>query len=767
MEKNLVIVESPAKAKTIGKVLGKDFLVKSSFGHIRDLSKKKLGIDPDADFVPHYEIQPDKKELVKELTKSASEAQTVWLASDDDREGEAIAWHLKETLKLSDEKTRRIAFHEITKDAILTAVENPRSINMDLVMAQQARRVLDRLVGYEVSPILWKKVKPKLSAGRVQSVALRLVVEREREIIAFNATSQYKVEGTFCPENHAKSSFKADLDARFADSEQAHAFLETCQGASFKVSGIDFKKGKKSPAPPFTTSTLQQEAGRKLGFPVGQTMSVAQRLYEAGLITYMRTDSTQLSKLALASAKKTVEALYGPTYTKTRQYAVHSKGAQEAHEAIRPTYIDNVKIEGTAQERRLYELIWKRTVASQMADAQVDKTQVTITAPGVASHFIANGEVITFDGFLKVYSESTDDDDKAPSGKSEPKIPVLQPDQALNTLKIAAIQRFSQHPPRYTEASLVKKMEELGIGRPSTYAPTISTIQQRGYVEKADKPATLRPYTEWVLENDTITRQEHTEKVGEERAKLNPVDIGVLVNDFLVDQFPDIVDYGFTAKVEEDFDKIASGKLVWNKMLAQFYKPFKKTLDHALETTRPSNGERELGVDPASGKVVLVRMGRFGPMAQIGASDDPDRRFSSLRKGQLLSSITLEEALQLFSLPREAGLYQDKPIVVSVGRFGPYVKYDGKFVSLGKTDDPYTLSLARAIELIEQAKIKEAEKHILEYKEAGIQVLKGRFGPYIAYDKKNYKIPRGTKPQELSLEDCQQIIAKANAKEKK
>lgn len=761
MDKNLVIVESPAKAKTIGKVLGEGFSVKSCFGHIRDLSKKKLGIDHEKGFTPEYIVEPDKKELVRELTKSAKEASMVWLASDDDREGEAIAWHLKETLNIPDGKTRRIAFHEITKDAVLNAIENPREINMNLVMAQQARRVLDRIVGYEVSPILWRKVKPRLSAGRVQSVALRLVVEREREIMAFKSSGYYKVEGLFHPASREKEVFKAELDTRFSSAREAAAFLNDCIGRMYSVAGVEFKTGHKSPAPPFTTSTLQQEASRKLGFSVGQTMTIAQRLYESGLITYMRTDSVQLSKLALGTAKKVIKDTFGAEYCKTRQYATKSKGAQEAHEAIRPTFIENTSIEGTAAERKLYDLVWKRTVASQMADAEVDKTQVQIAVSNSSHRFIANGEVITFDGFLKVYMESTDDEpEKNNENGREGAIPRLQVNDLLNPGMIKATQRYSQHPPRYTEASLVKKLEELGIGRPSTYAPTISTILKRQYVEKVDRQAIKRPYIQMVLSGDKVTEKELSENYGEERGKLTPTDIGILVNDFLSAQFASIVDYGFTAKIEEDFDKIASGALVWNIMLDNFYKPFRQTLDKALETARPNNGERSLGNDPATGKPVHVRLGRFGPMAQIGDNDDPEKRFASLRKGQLLASITLEEALKLFELPREAGHYKDLPVTVSIGRFGPFIKWNGKFVSLGKEDDPYTVTPERIAELIENAQVKESQKHILAFPDDNIFVLKGRFGPYINFNKKNYRIPKGMKPEDLTLEDCRKIIEK-------
>lgn len=762
MEKNLVIVESPAKAKTIAKALGDGYLVTSSFGHIRDLSKKKIGIDYENGFTPDYVIPPDKKDLVKKLTKAAAEASVVWLASDEDREGEAIAWHLKETLQIPGEKIRRIAFHEITKNAILEAVENPRDIDMNLVMAQQARRVLDRLVGYEVSPVLWRKVKPRLSAGRVQSVALRLVVEREREILQFKATRSFRVEGLFtCPARNSEP-FRAELDTRFNTEEQAREFLLSCIGADHTVTGIDRKKGQKSPAPPFTTSTLQQEASRKLGFSVSQTMSVAQRLYESGHITYMRTDSTQLSKMALASAKEIITGTFGAGYSKTRQYATRSKGAQEAHEAIRPTFMDKVTVEGTATDKKLYELIRKRALASQMADAQIDKTQITISCGNTGKQFMATGEVVVFEGFLKMYREGSDEDPEKNNGKPTLALPFLETGDNLNASQIRAIERFTQSPYRYTEASLVKKLEELGIGRPSTYAPTISTIIERQYVVKGDRPAKKRNYLELRLEENQVTREECSENYGEERKKLFPEDIGILVNDFLMEHFHDIVDYNFTAKVEEDFDRIASGKLVWNKMLDNFYKPFRKTLDKALETSHPGKSERLLGNDPVTGKPVTVRLGRYGAMAQLGASDDPDKRYAGLQKGQLLESITLEEALRLFTLPRDLGVYQDFPVVVSTGRFGPYVKWQGKFISLAKTDDPYTVTLQRSIQLIEQSKTEDSKKHILEFPEEGIRILKGRYGPYITQNKKNYKIPRGTDPESLTLEDCMKIIQNKN-----
>ena len=762
MEKNLVIVESPAKAKTIAKALGDGYLVTSSFGHIRDLSKKKIGIDYENGFTPDYVTPPDKKDLVKKLTKAAAEASVVWLASDEDREGEAIAWHLKETLQIPGEKIRRIAFHEITKNAILEAVENPRDIDMNLVMAQQARRVLDRLVGYEVSPVLWRKVKPRLSAGRVQSVALRLVVEREREILQFKATRSFRVEGLFtCPARNSEP-FRAELDTRFNTEEQAREFLLSCIGADHTVTGIDRKKGQKSPAPPFTTSTLQQEASRKLGFSVSQTMSVAQRLYESGHITYMRTDSTQLSKMALALAKEIITGTFGAGYSKTRQYATRSKGAQEAHEAIRPTFMDKVTVEGTATDKKLYELIRKRALASQMADAQIDKTQITISCGNTGKQFMATGEVVVFEGFLKMYREGSDEDPEKNNGKPTLALPFLETGDNLNASQIRAIERFTQSPYRYTEASLVKKLEELGIGRPSTYAPTISTIIERQYVVKGDRPAKKRNYLELRLEGNQVTREECSENYGEERKKLFPEDIGILVNDFLMEHFHDIVDYNFTAKVEEDFDRIASGKLVWNKMLDNFYKPFRKTLDKALETSHPGKSERLLGNDPVTGKPVTVRLGRYGAMAQLGASDDPDKRYAGLQKGQLLESITLEEALRLFTLPRDLGVYQDFPVVVSTGRFGPYVKWQGKFISLAKTDDPYTVTLQRSIQLIEQSKTEDSKKHILEFPEEGIRILKGRYGPYITQNKKNYKIPRGTDPESLTLEDCMKIIQNKN-----
>lgn len=767
MEKNLVIVESPAKAKTIARALGEGFEVTSSFGHIRDLSKNKLGIDLEHGFVPEYVVDRGKKELIKNLSKASEAANLVWLASDDDREGEAIAWHLKETLNLPDHKVRRIAFHEITKEAIKKAVENPRDIDMDLVLAQQARRILDRLVGYELSPVLWKKVKPGLSAGRVQSVAVRLVVDREREIQQFIPSSSFRVEGVFTNPSGPKNPFKAVLDKRFATAEEAYEFLQTHIGATYSVTQVEKKKGRKSPAPPFTTSTLQQEASRKLGFSVSQTMRVAQSLYESGQITYMRTDSTQLSSLALGTAKKIITETYGSQYSKTRQYATRSKTAQEAHEAIRPTFLETEEIKGSAAEKKLYDLIRKRTLASQMADALIDKTQITIKTDRSPHLYIATGEIVVFDGFLKVYKESVDDEpENADNGKGG-LLPPVQAGDRLQAEQIRAVQRFAQPPFRYTEAGLVKKMEELGIGRPSTYAPTLSTILQRDYVVKADRPSKERNYVEIILQDDRIEQKEGKEKYGEERGKLFPQDTGILVNDYLMEHFPSIVDYHFTAVVEEDFDRIASGKLVWNNMLENFYNPFRKTLDSALEITRSAAEERFLGADPKTGKPVSVRFGKYGAMAQLGDREDPDKRFASLRKGQLIESITLEEALELFRLPRELGTYKDAPVWVATGRYGPYIKWQNKNVSLEKTDDPYKVSLEKGVALIEKAAELQEKKHIREFPQEGISVLRGRYGPYISYNKKNYRIPKGTNPEDMTLEDCMVIIQTKDNESKK
>lgn len=765
MGANLVIVESPAKAKTIEKFLGSEYTVKSSFGHIRDLSKKNLGIDIEKGFEPDYLISEDKKKVVAELKALSKKAETVWLASDEDREGEAIAWHLKDALELPDNKVKRIVFHEITKDAILHAVENPRSVDMNLVMAQQARRVLDRLVGFELSPVLWKKVKPKLSAGRVQSVAVRLIVDREREIQTFSAKSQYKIEGVFNPDG-AKATVKvaAELDEKFNTEEQARAILEKCSGANFRIVSIEEKEAKRTPPPPFTTSTLQQEASRKLGFSLNQTMRAAQNLYEAGLITYMRTDSTNLSKIAIAAAKQTITDMFGKEYSKTRQYATKSKGAQEAHEAIRPTYLSNVEVQAGAQEKRLYSLIWKRTIASQMADAAILKTEIAIGTDRIDQKFIATADKIKFDGFLKVYMESDDDES---SEENNHKLPALKSDQQMNPLTIKATEKFAQKPPRYTEASLVKKLEELGIGRPSTYAPTISTITMRGYILKDSRPGQERSYKELTLENGKITSDVLKETWGAEKNKLFPEDIGIVVNDFLVENFKSIVDFNFTAKVEEDFDTVAAGKLVWNKLIDDFYKPFHKLVEDTLVISRPANAEKMLGQDPATGKNVYVRIGRFGPLAQIGDNDDPGKRFMSLGKGQLIETITLKEALKLFELPRVVGTYNDKEVSCAIGRFGPFIKYDGGFISLGKDMDPRTIDLENCIRLIEEHAKKEKEKFIKDFPKEGIQVLNGRFGAYIKKGKENYKIPKGTEPQSLELEEILAIIEKSGTKKSK
>lgn len=766
MGENLVIVESPAKAKTIEKFLGEHYTVKSSFGHIRDLSKKNLGIDTTKDFEPEYIVSDEKKKVVSELKAAVKKAKTVWLASDEDREGEAIAWHLQETLHLDPAKTKRIVFHEITKNAILHAIENPRDIDMNLVMAQQARRVLDRLVGFELSPILWKKIKPSLSAGRVQSVALRLIVDREREIMNFKSQSYFKVEGLFHPEGTPdRTKIKGAVNRRLGSLDEAQNLLEACQQASFRISRIEKKESNRTPAPPFTTSSLQQEAARKFGFSVSQTMSIAQKLYEAGLITYMRTDSTNLSQLAINTAKACIEEQFGPEYSKPRQYKTHSKGAQEAHEAIRPTYIDRETIEGTATERKLYSLIWKRTVASQMADARLEKTTLTLSAAGVKDDFISQAQQVLFDGFLKLYIESKDDE---PEGDDEETLlPPLSLEQGMSTLEIQATERYTQHPLRYTEASLVKKMEELGIGRPSTYAPTISTISNRGYILKDDRKGEEKTITQLILQNGTITTTSRREVFGSEKGKLCPENIGIVVTDFLASHFPDILDYGFTAHVEESFDAIAAGQQAWVPTIRLFYGPFHQSVENTTQEAAPTKAERELGVDPKTGKTVTARIGRFGPLVQIGTNDDPDKKFASLTKGQLIENITLEEALQLFALPRQLGEWQEKPVSCAIGRFGPYVKYGSNFVSLGKQYDPYTITLEEAIGLIQAHEEKNAKKEILDFPEAGIQVLNGRFGPYIKQGKNNYKIPKDTDPQTLTLEACQQIIQQTPTKAKK
>ena len=765
MQENLVIVESPAKAKTIEKFLGKGYVVKSSFGHIRDLSKKELGIDIQNDFTPHYEISPDKKKTVAELEKLAKEAGTVWLASDEVREGEAIAWHLSQVLGLKDDKTKRIVFHEITKNAILHAIENPRTIDLNLVNAQQARRILDRLVGFELSPVLWKKIKPSLSAGRVQSVAVRLIVEREREIMDFKAAAYYRVlaDFTVTDADGKKSAFRAELSKRYATEQEALALLEKCKTAVFTVRNVERKPSKKSPAAPFTTSTLQQEAGRKLGMSVSQTMSVAQRLYEAGYITYMRTDSVNLSGQAIAAAKAEIVKLFGEKYSEVRNYKTKTKGAQEAHEAIRPSYMDKTVIDAAPAEKRLYDLIWKRTIASQMAAAQTERTVVDIEISNAEERFVATGETVLFDGFLKLYSESTEDE--AQEGE-EALLPPLKQGDRPEAKSVTALQRFTQSPPRYSEASLVKRLEELGIGRPSTYAPTISTIITRGYVVKENREGGKRGYVQLKLEKGEIVRKELSEHVGKEKNKLSPTDIGMLVTDYLDQQFTDVMDYNFTAMVEKEFDEIAEGDKSWVDMIRKFYEKFHSTVDRALESQPVRSSQPHLlGTDPKSGKPVYVKIGRFGPVAQIGDADDAEKpRFASLRKGQLIASITLEEALDLFTLPRTVGEFEEKEVVIGIGRFGPYVRHDGKFVSLGKTDDPYTIELDRAVSLIRDKREKDAKakEPIRTYPEDdGLQVLNGRYGPYIAWQGKNYRIPKGYVPAELTLEQCREIIAKS------
>ena len=724
-----------------------------------------MGIDIQNDFTPHYEISPDKKKTVAELEKLAKEAGTVWLASDEDREGEAIAWHLSQVLGLKDDKTKRIVFHEITKNAILHAIENPRTIDLNLVNAQQARRILDRLVGFELSPVLWKKIKPSLSAGRVQSVAVRLIVEREREIMDFKAAAYYRVlaDFTVTDADGKKSAFRAELSKRYATEQEALALLEKCKTAVFTVRNVERKPSKKSPAAPFTTSTLQQEAGRKLGMSVSQTMSVAQRLYEAGYITYMRTDSVNLSGQAIAAAKAEIVKLFGEKYSEVRNYKTKTKGAQEAHEAIRPSYMDKTVIDAAPAEKRLYDLIWKRTIASQMAAAQTERTVVDIEISNAEERFVATGETVLFDGFLKLYSESTEDE--AQEGE-EALLPPLKQGDRPEAKSVTALQRFTQSPPRYSEASLVKRLEELGIGRPSTYAPTISTIITRGYVVKENREGGKRGYVQLKLEKGEIVRKELSEHVGKEKNKLSPTDIGMLVTDYLDQQFTDVMDYNFTAMVEKEFDEIAEGDKSWVDMIRKFYEKFHSTVDRALESQPVRSSQPHLlGTDPKSGKPVYVKIGRFGPVAQIGDADDAEKpRFASLRKGQLIASITLEEALDLFTLPRTVGEFEEKEVVIGIGRFGPYVRHDGKFVSLGKTDDPYTIELDRAVSLIRDKREKDAKakEPIRTYPEDdGLQVLNGRYGPYIAWQGKNYRIPKGYVPAELTLEQCREIIAKS------
>ena len=766
MQENLVIVESPAKAKTIEKFLGEDYKVMSSYGHIRDLKKKELSIDPKT-LEPDYEIPDEKKKLVSELKSNAKKAKKIWLASDEDREGEAISWHLCEVLGLDEAKTNRIVFHEITKSAILDAIKSPRHLNMDLVNAQQARRVLDRLVGFKLSPVLWRKVKPALSAGRVQSVAVRLIVEREREIQAFHSEPYYRVNALFGITNAdgSQSEVKAELDTRFKTHEEAVAFLEQCKDAKFAVSNITKKPLRRTPAPPFTTSTLQQEAARKLGFTVSQTMMVAQRLYESGRITYMRTDSVNLSSLAINTSKDEIIKLWGKEYSKTRNYHTHAKGAQEAHEAIRPTFMSQTEIDGTAQEKRLYELIWKRTAASQMADALIDKTTVTIDIAGSQAKFVANGEVVTFDGFLKVYRESTDEDDNNQEEATH-MLPVMQVGNVLERREITSTERFSMGPIRYTEASLVHKLEELGIGRPSTYAPTISTIQQREYVQKGDKKGEERTYTVDTLKGTKVTSRERKEMVGSEKGKLLPTDIGIVVNDFLMANFPDIMDYNFTAKVEQQFDRIAEGKEEWNTMMKVFDKSFEPTVDKVMNArSEHKAGERQLGKEPETGKPVFVKIGRFGPVVQIGSADDTEKpRFSQLPSDKSIETITLEEALELFKLPRTIGEFEGSDVVIGAGRFGPYVMHNKKYVSLPKGTDPMKVTLEEAIQLIGEKREQEQKRHIKAFDEdAKLEVLNGRYGPYIAYDGKNYRMPKALheKAAELSYAECMEIVNNA------
>ena len=762
MQKNLVIVESPAKAKTIEKFLGNDYKVMSSYGHIRDLKKKELSID-DHTLEPEYEIPDDKKKLVSELKSNAKKAEKVWLASDEDREGEAISWHLCEVLGLDEAKTNRIVFHEITKPAILEAIEHPRHIDMNLVNAQQARRILDRLVGFKLSPVLWRKVKPALSAGRVQSVAVRLIVEREREIQDFKSETFYNVNGIFAITNSDGSAteVKAQLGTKFKTHEEVEAFLEKCKEATFTVESISKKPLKRTPAPPFTTSTLQQEAARKLGFTVSQTMMVAQHLYENGQITYMRTDSVNLSSLCLNASKKEIVSLYGEEYSKTRQYHTSSKGAQEAHEAIRPTYMDKAEIEGTVQERRLYDLIWKRTIASQMADAEIEKTQVNINISTQSEQFIAQGEVVKFDGFIKVYRESIDDEEQ--QDEFSHILPPLTKGQELTRREILAQERFTQGPQRYTEASLVHKLEELGIGRPSPYAPTISTIQQREYVQKGDKKGEERFYTVDVLRGKQIAQKKRKEMVGSDKGKLLPTDIGLVVNDFLMENFNEIMDYNFTAKVEQDFDKIAEGNEKWQSMLKTFYKSFEPTVEKTMNARAEHKaGERQLGVDPKTKRPVFVKIGRFGPVIQIGTAEDQSKpQFAQLPKEQSMETITLEEALDLFKLPRTLGEYEGSPVTIGAGRFGPYVLHEKKYTSLTKDDDPMTITFERAVELIEEKRKQETKKHLKFFTEdLKLEVLNGRYGPYLSYDGKNYRLPKSLheKVADLTYEECMKII---------
>jgi DNA topoisomerase-1 len=765
MIENLVIVESPAKAKTIEKFLGKDFRVVSSFGHIRDLSKKNLGIDIENNFAPDYEVPKEKAKVVSELRKAAADSKNIWIASDEDREGEAIAWHLASVLKLDLLTTKRIVFHEITKEAIANAIETPRQVDMNLVNSQQARRILDRLVGFEISPVLWKKVQPSLSAGRVQSVAVRLIVEREREIISFESESAFRITAIFLIDsaNGENATLRAEASKRFPDEKEALKFLGLCNASKYSIGSITIKPGTRSPAPPFTTSTLQQEAYRKLGFSVAQTMAVAQKLYEAGKITYMRTDSTNLSSLALVKSRETITSEFGEKYSKTRQFKTKSKGAQEAHEAIRPAYIENPTTAGSQNEKRLYELIWKRTVASQMADAIIEKTSISIDMNNSPVTFQANGEVIKFDGFLRVYTESSDQEN---TDEDRYVIPPVTRGLPLTYDNITATQKYTTPPPRYTEASLVKKLEELGIGRPSTYAPTISTIQNRGYVSREDRPGEKRQIKIITLLDGKLANSTKTELTGKEKSKLFPQDIGMIVNDFLIENFSEIVDYNFTADVEEQFDEIALGNLKWTGMIQKFYSPFHKTVTNTLEKKERKTGVRVLGNHPETGEPVTVRMGRFGPVAQIGDSGNEEKpRFASLSKSQLLETITLDEALNLFRLPRSLGEYEDGDMVVGVGKFGPYIRYKSKFFSLKKgVDDPYVVTYERAIEIILEKTESDKKKVINDF--GDIRVLNGRYGPYLVKDKQNYRLPKGTDAEKLTKEDCIKIIENSDKTKK-
>ncbi len=766
MIKNLVIVESPAKARTIEKFLGADYQVRSSMGHVRDLPSKDLGIDIEHDFLPKYEVMSDKVKIINELKKLSKEAETIWLATDEDREGEAISWHLKETLVLPDSKIKRIAFHEITKTAIENAIQNPRIINIGLVDAQQARRILDRIVGFELSPVLWRKVKPSLSAGRVQSVAVRLIVEREREIQEFTSKSTYKVVGEFqIEESKGKQTFKADLSEKFNTLAEAEAFLELCKTAQYQIKSIDTTPGKKSPAPPFTTSTLQQEASRKLGFSVSRTMTVAQQLYESGKITYMRTDSVNLSDLAMGSTKNEIVSQFGQEYSKTRRFATKTKGAQEAHEAIRPTYINQHTIDGDVSARRLYELIWKRTIASQMSDAQLERTTITIAVSTAAQTFISVGEVIKFDGFLKVYLESIDEE---PEDDNSSILPPVKKGDELKAIQIVAQEKYSQHPPRYTEASLVKKLEELGIGRPSTYAPIISTIQKREYVVREDRPGKSRDIKVLTLINGKISQVSKSENFDVEKSKMFPTDIGIIVTNFLSEHFNEIMDYNFTAKVELEFDDIAEGKTQWTKMMSKFYKHFHPQVELTLKTSEKASGERELGIDPKSGKKMIARLGRFGAMVQIGTSEDIDKpQFASLNKTQSIETITFEEALKLFELPKVIGTFEDKEIVVAVGRFGPYIKHNSVFISIPKTIDPIDITLEEAIELIKGKRVqaeKNAPRLLGKHNGEEVQVAVGRYGPYIKIGAKNYALPRKTDASQISLTDAIKLAEESETK---